>query len=679
MSKRDAREKSENPFAEDFSGGGENPATQNANDFEAPGERPRKKACRSESAEAKRPSKKGSKTAKAKRSPSKKKKSSVSRFFKKLGKQIKRLFNDVVEWASRSRRNKIIAISSASAAALLIVGGIVLAILGAGGDTKPKMQLELVEEEVAANYSFVDASEYAGTLLETTEDAGVEYLEETLFVGDSNMARMVMYGLLDYSNVIGIESMGIQGVTSVKSVYFSGYDEPVTIPTAISLMKPRRIIFNFGTNNLLGTSTEDFIESYNAALAAIEEAYPYSDIIIMAIHPLGQNRSNTALTQSQVDDYNLALINYARDAGYPFLDTAEVLKDEDGWLKEKFAYSDGIHLTSEALQTVLSYARTHAHIVEDARPQPIGSVPTQVAPPARETEADFDPALVASAAQSIFTSNGFTLASGHSGTATVNWSWVWPTEGAEGGTEETVAQNLYSSYLASYPGVTSGQVLISYSTSGSEYVFSVQVYPAAAAHTHSYTYTSNNNGTHNAVCANTDGACTVKTITNEACTYGSFTTNGTTCSRTCTMCGYVDTHASVAGAFTVDVAATETTAGSQHWLCQHSLTGGGLCGAKYTEAIPATGATHTHSYTWVDNGNGTHTGTCTGAGTCDAQTVTEDHTWGAWTDSGDGTNHSRTCSKCGASETAAHSFSGGSCSVCAAAEPVVVVTDPPAS
>ena len=43
------------------------------------------------------------------------------------------------------------------------------------------------------------------------------------------------------------------------------------------------------------------------------------------------------------------------------VDTASVLSDENGWLKESYDNSgDGIHLTTEAYRQILAYLRTHA-------------------------------------------------------------------------------------------------------------------------------------------------------------------------------------------------------------------------------------------------------------------------------------------------------------------------------
>lgn len=530
-------------------------------------------------------------------------------FFKKLKKDAKKLLRRFLEWVNESKRNTIIAYSVMGALALLIVLVIVLAIVG-GSNKKPQLETndvpELVDEQVAENYEFVDTSEYAGTLLEKTDDAGAQYIEETLFIGDSNTARIQMFGLLSYSNVIGIESMGIQGVSGTPCVYFAGYDSPVSIPKAVSLMKPRRIIINFGTNNIAANDAQSFIDGYDAALKKIKAAYQYADIIVEAIHPLGENNGSEYLKQSIVDEYNLALIKYCKANGYPYLDTAEVLKDTDGWVKDKFIYTDGVHLTKEAFTAILSYARTHSHIVDDARPQPIGNIPTQLAPPVKETEPDakFDPASVASSAQSLLVSNGFTVASGHSGSAQTTWTWTCLAAQAKSGAETNLASELANGFLAQNQ-VRTGAVVVSYNANGNDYIFTVSIY--ATTHTHKYAYTSNNNGTHNATCSGTGGTCDKPTVTNEACSFGAWTYDSASGKdkRTCDKCKYVETRAH-----------------------EHTVT------------------------TWTPKDDTNHTGTCTGC----KQTVTEAHTYGdvvattaaTCTTAGSG---KKTCPKCNHSIT----------------------------
>ena len=47
------------------------------------------------------------------------------------------------------------------------------------------------------------------------------------------------------------------------------------MPEAVAIMQPRRVIITFGTNDLSpSNSTENFIESYEKGIKAVEEATP---------------------------------------------------------------------------------------------------------------------------------------------------------------------------------------------------------------------------------------------------------------------------------------------------------------------------------------------------------------------------------------------------------------------
>ena len=248
-------------------------------------------------------------------------------------------------------------------------------------------------DETAATPNPVEAlpaSVTVGTVLPKTEAAGRSYIDETLFIGDSNTARYLMYAdetgtaFTTLANNIGVVSMGAGAITTLKCEQFSGSSTMYTVPDAVAMLKPKRIIICYGTNNLGGSSTDatSFISTYLKGLKAIETAWPYCDIIVSAIPPLDKQRENTNLTMTQVDAYNAALIQMCEENGYKFLNSAEVLRDDaTGWAKTDYTLSDGVHLSKTAVTEYFTYVRTHAYVTEDRRPQPLGNIPTPVGPP----------------------------------------------------------------------------------------------------------------------------------------------------------------------------------------------------------------------------------------------------------------------------------------------------------
>ena len=137
-----------------------------------------------------------------------------------------------------------------------------------------------------------------GTILPETADAGRSYVDETLFIGDSNTARYLLYAnetgtaFTSLNNNIGVVSMGVGSITSLKCEKFKGSSAMYTVPDAVAMLKPKRIIICYGTNNLSGSSTDatNYIKTYLQGLQAIQTAWPYCDIIVSAIPPLDPGR-----------------------------------------------------------------------------------------------------------------------------------------------------------------------------------------------------------------------------------------------------------------------------------------------------------------------------------------------------------------------------------------------------
>ena len=228
----------------------------------------------------------------------------------------------------------------------------------------------------------LDVEAYAQTILAQTEDAGQSYLDETLFVGDSNAVRLYGFGLLKLENYMGKEGMGIEGVPVEKVVYFKDGDSPCTIPDAIRRVQPRRVILMFGTNNANGsTTTESFISTYRKSVKAIQDAYPYCDIIIAAIPPKSRISEYPDVSMQTIDEFNKALVSLAEEMGLKFLNTSEALKDESGYAKSGYLDSDGLHFSLTGAKTLLEYVRTHADESEDRRPT-VTNVPERAEPPA---------------------------------------------------------------------------------------------------------------------------------------------------------------------------------------------------------------------------------------------------------------------------------------------------------
>lgn len=375
----------------------------------------------------------------------------------------------------------------------------------------------------------IDAEKYDGIILSETEDAGEEYVNETLFLGDSNSVRYMNYKFTTLDNTLAVVGMGIQSVDTMKCVKFEGMTNMVNMVEAVKIMQPRRIIINFGTNNATGMSTEDFIKKYRDVLDKIHNAYEYADIIIGAIPPFAKNTQYKSISMTSIDSFNAALADLAEEKGYKFLNSSEVMKDEKtGYIKSGFTVNDGIHISEAGLKTLFEYIRTHAYITEDTRPKPLKPVPKHT-----ETVA-------------VVKSNG------------------------EVNTDMSAAMDMSDIGITEIPvdnGIKDLDKLINSSTGGNT----------------NFDSNSQNNSSSNTGSDANQNQNKTDTQTQQAHqhSFGGWHNDGSSHSRSCS-CGEKESQGHSFDGGSVTTPATESSDGVKTYTCS-------VCGATKTEKIPATG------------------------------------------------------------------------------------------
>ncbi len=280
--------------------------------------------------------------------------------------------------------------------AVLLTFGITTTLLKKGGEEPAPSVSESAADptpggDLSGHYQIDNAST---ALLTETADAGTDYLNDTLFLGDSNTVRLYNNGLISLQQFCAKEGIGTQVALNEGIVTFKKDSNHYTIPQAVAMMKPRRVVMTFGTNDT-GMEVSDFIAHYTALIQAIQQSYPYTDIIVNTVPPVPADHSNYPhMDQTKIDDFNMALLDLCEQLGVRFLNSAEALKGSDGYGIADYYTSGDIHLKSAGLKAVLNYIRTHALQTEDRRPD-TNNIPTRtmeyvsnpssaVAPPSSE-------------------------------------------------------------------------------------------------------------------------------------------------------------------------------------------------------------------------------------------------------------------------------------------------------
>ena len=262
--------------------------------------------------------------------------------------------------------------------AVLLTFGITTILLKKGGEEPAPSVSESVADptsggDLSGHYQIDNAST---ALLTETADAGTDYLNDTLFLGDSNTVRLYNNGLISLQQFCAKEGIGTQVALNEGIVTFKKDSNHYTIPQAVAMMKPRRVVMTFGTNDT-GMEVPDFIAHYTALIQAIQQSYPYTDTIVNTVPPVPADHSNYPhMDQAKIDDFNMALLDLCEQLGVRFLNSAEALKGSDGYGIADYYTSGDIHLKSAGLKAVLNYLRTHALQTEDRRPD-TNNIPTR--------------------------------------------------------------------------------------------------------------------------------------------------------------------------------------------------------------------------------------------------------------------------------------------------------------
>ncbi|MBR5124426.1 MAG: hypothetical protein IKU90_04780 [Clostridia bacterium] len=266
--------------------------------------------------------------------------------------------------------------------AAVVATGILVGVVGNAFDLFPIKPPDVTTEEVTTEEPAEESTEEVtteepteeetvppvddGVTLPETPDAGMEYQDKIIFVGDSLTAHLINRGVLTggtgtkqvwraENNMMNLNSE----ITSAKIIY-PETGEKMTVAEAAALAKPEIMVITLGTDwGVSYLSESEFKTCYAALVKDIQAASPDTKIILQSIFPVTEDC--VALNNIKIDTANGWVWDVAAENGCRYLDTQSVLKDGTGCLKKEYCSSaDGIYLNKEAYEVILAYIRTHA-------------------------------------------------------------------------------------------------------------------------------------------------------------------------------------------------------------------------------------------------------------------------------------------------------------------------------
>ena len=189
----------------------------------------------------------------------------------------------------------------------------------------------------------------------------LEYIENTIFIGDSRTVGFVNYSYLKQENVYALNGQNQQAALYSRFVDL-GTGSLLTAAQAVAITMPKRIIISYGINQMYSDQAT-FIKYYSELIDDLKAASPNSLIIIQSMLPVCYNyhiiSGKPYLTNDNIDSYNVLLEQLAKDKGCKYLDTTPALKDEYNSLAPEFDSGDGLHFNPDAYKELLRYIEQH--------------------------------------------------------------------------------------------------------------------------------------------------------------------------------------------------------------------------------------------------------------------------------------------------------------------------------
>ena len=215
---------------------------------------------------------------------------------------------------------------------------------------------------------------YTQAILREGQDAGEEYIDSFVFLGESTTYHLKSRGVLKggtattqvWSNKLGTINLD-HGIASLEVVY-PETGEQISLSEALSRKRPERMILTFGLNGAaekIRRGDEYFKRCYLSLIDVIRTSSPNTEIILQSCFPIGTGMDMSAYSVDAatlcgyIERINEWTLSLAHSEGLTYLNTAEVLRDAEGFLKSEYCADDCYHLNTAAYEAILLYIRTH--------------------------------------------------------------------------------------------------------------------------------------------------------------------------------------------------------------------------------------------------------------------------------------------------------------------------------
>lgn len=192
------------------------------------------------------------------------------------------------------------------------------------------------------------------------------YFDDVVFLGDSRTEGFSLYSGLKTGTCFYAVGATVESVFT-KDVWETP-EGKVPLLDAVAETACGKVYVMLGVNELGWNGTEIFRNQCAKVIDRIREDHPDAEVVLQSILPVSakQDAKGSYVNNERIAVYNQELLALAEEKACAYLNVAEAVVDENGFLREDWTF-DGVHLNVQGCQAWLEYLRTH----------PVGEVPEE--------------------------------------------------------------------------------------------------------------------------------------------------------------------------------------------------------------------------------------------------------------------------------------------------------------
>ena len=207
-------------------------------------------------------------------------------------------------------------------------------------------------------------------LVPLCESVDLSYFDDVVFIGDSVSQTLEFYSAA--TGALGGAKFLCAGSLSATNALFPVTDismhpywqgEKMLVEDGVAATGASKVYIMLGINSMangVDSATSDLVRLIDKILTKA----PGVQIIIQSVTPMSETSTiiSDRLNNDVIDQYNARMLSICEERGWYFINVAEVMRDEDGWLVSRYCsdnYNMGIHFSFEAAAVWVEYLQTH--------------------------------------------------------------------------------------------------------------------------------------------------------------------------------------------------------------------------------------------------------------------------------------------------------------------------------